>query len=66
MPLLDSVHEQATQTLLNSHDHVQHLQLNTCLPLRFFNNQFRICVYENESRTLMHFQTEPHIRILAG
>ena len=26
----------------------------------------RVCVYENESRILMHFQAEPHIRILAG
>ena len=68
MPLLDSVLEQATQNLAKScrnlHDHVRHLQLNTCLPPRFFNNQLRVCVYENESRILMHFQAEPHIRIL--
>ena len=69
MPLLDSVLEQATQILLN-HAEISmimcnYLQLNTCLPPRFFDNQLRVCVYENESRILMHFQAEPHIRILA-
>ena len=36
----------------NPHIYVQHLQLNTCLALRCFNNQLRVCVQENESRFL--------------
>ena len=53
------------KSCINPHDHVQHLQLNTLQPPRFFDNQLPVCVYENESRILMHFQAEPHIRILA-
>ena len=59
-------HSNLAKSCRNLHDHVQDLQLNTCLPPRFFDNQLRVCVYENESRILMHFQVEPHIRILAG
>ena len=69
MPLLDNVLEQATQILLN-HAEISMIMCNiynsnTCLPPRFFDNQLRVCVYENKSRILMHFQAEPHIRILA-
>ena len=59
-------HSNLAKSCRNLHDNVQHLELNTCLPPRFFDNQLRVCVYENESRILMHFQAEPHIRILAG
>ena len=59
-------HSNLAKSCRNLHDHVQHLELNTCLPPRFFDNQLRVCVYENESRILMHFQAKPHIRILAG
>ena len=58
-------HSNIAKSCRNPHDHVQHLQLNSCHLPCFFDNQLRVCVYENESRILMHFQAEPHILILA-
>ena len=69
MPLLDSVHEQAAQILLN-HAEIPMIECNIYnsipAPPRFFDNQLRVWVHENERRILMHFQTKPHIRILVG
>ena len=64
MPLLDSVHEQATQILLN-HAEIPMIMCNIYNSIPEYN-QLRVCVYENESRILMHFKAEPHNRILAG
>ena len=65
-PCARASHSILAKSCRNPHDHVQHLQLNTCHQPCFFDNQLRVIVYENESRILMHFQAEPHIRILAG
>ena len=69
MPLLDSLLEQATQILLN-HAEISMIMCNiyNSIPASHLVSliiQLRVCVYENESRILMHFQAEPHIRILA-
>ena len=55
MPLLDSVNEHATQILLN-HAQIPMINIYNSIPAPTFNNQLQVCVYENESRILMHFQ----------
>ena len=53
MALLGLVHAQSNTNLAkscrNSLDFVKNKQLDTCQPLRFFDKQHPVCVYENES-----------------
>ena len=65
-PLIRDTSQTGVHTKINSDcDQFQKFTTQYLPPPRFLDDQLPVCVHENESRILMHFQTEPHIRNLA-